>query len=146
MYPLFALLTPLPRIPFTTEDISGCTNEAAKGANKAPRNPPAWFFVSFFTVSVTPSINTTESSYDVIILIISFMATFKTNKVNPFPALTAPFPLVFLSDVFTAFKVKLLTNPGKFALDKGIAIFVSVFFFSLNYLTKNLKMPLIELF
>ena len=56
------------------------------------------------------------------------MASFKTNKVNPFPALAAPFPLVFLSDVFTAFEAKLLTNPGKFALDKGIAIFVSAFF------------------
>ena len=128
MYPLFALLTPLPRIPFTTEEITGCTNEAAKGANKAPRNPPSCFFVSFFTVSVTPSINATESSNDVIILIISFMASFKTNKVNPLLALTDSFPLVFLSDVFNAFEVKLLTNPGKFDLDKGIAIFVSAFF------------------
>ena len=45
MYPLFALLTPLPRIPFTTEEITGCTNEAAKGANQAPRNPPSCFFI-----------------------------------------------------------------------------------------------------
>ena len=47
MYPLFALLTPLPRIPFTTEEITGCTNEAAKGANKAPRNP-RFFHASLF--------------------------------------------------------------------------------------------------
>ena len=36
MYPLPALLTPLPLIPFTTEEITGYTNEAAKGANKTP--------------------------------------------------------------------------------------------------------------
>ena len=53
LYPLPAFLTPLPIIPFTTEEITGCTNEAAKGANKVPRNPPSYFLVSFFTVSVT---------------------------------------------------------------------------------------------
>ena len=42
-YPLPALLTPLPLIPFTTEEITGCTNEAAKGANKTPRNLPCSF-------------------------------------------------------------------------------------------------------
>ena len=36
IHPLPALLTPLPLIPFTTEEITGCTNEVAKGANKAP--------------------------------------------------------------------------------------------------------------
>ena len=45
IYPLPALLTPLPLIPFTTEEITGCTNEAAKGANKAPRNLPFCFFI-----------------------------------------------------------------------------------------------------
>ena len=47
---------------FTAEEITGSTNEAAKGANRAPRNLPSCFFVSCFTVSVTPSINTPESS------------------------------------------------------------------------------------
>ena len=47
MYPLPALLTPVPLIPFTTEEITGCTNEAAKGANKAPGNPPSCFFFHF---------------------------------------------------------------------------------------------------
>ena len=47
-YFLPALLTPLPLIPFTTKEIAGCTNEAAKGANKAPRNPPSRFFISCF--------------------------------------------------------------------------------------------------
>ena len=35
------------------------------------------------------------------------------NKVNPLPALTAPFPLIFLSNLFIAFEVILLTNRGK---------------------------------
>ena len=35
IYPLPALLTPPPLTPFTTEEITGCTNETNKGANKA---------------------------------------------------------------------------------------------------------------
>ena len=62
------------------------------------------------------------------ILIISFLSSFKTNKVNPFPALTGPFPLIFLSNLFIAFEVKLLTNPGKLSLAKEIAMVVGVFF------------------
>ena len=50
------------------------------------------------------------------------------NKVNSFPALTAPFPLIFLSNLFIAFEVRLLTSPGKLSLAKGIATFVSAFF------------------
>ena len=42
-YPLPALLTPLPLIPSTTK-ITGCTNEAATGTNKAPRNLPSCLF------------------------------------------------------------------------------------------------------
>ena len=52
------------------------------------------------------------------------------NKVNPFPTLTAPFPLVFFSNLFIAFEVILLVNPGKLSLVKRIAIFVCAFFFS----------------
>ena len=52
----------LPLIPFTTEEITGCANEAAKGANKAPRNLPLFFLISCFTVSVNPSVNAPESS------------------------------------------------------------------------------------
>ena len=144
MYPIPALLTPLLLIHFTTEEITGCTNEAAKGANKVPRNLPSCFFISSFTVSVTPSMNTPESSNDFIILIISFISLFEINKVNPFPALTAPFPLIFLSNLFIALEVQLLTNPGKLSLANGIATFVSVF--SLNLLTKNQKIHLTEIF
>ena len=43
IYSLPALLTPFPEIPFITEEIIGCTNEAATGANAAPRNSPSCF-------------------------------------------------------------------------------------------------------
>ena len=56
------------------------------------------------------------------------MSSFKINKVNPFPALTGPFPLIFLLNLFIAFEVKLLTNTGKLYLAKGIATFVRAFF------------------
>ena len=45
-----------------------------------------------------------------------------------FSALTAPFPLIFLSNLFVALEVKLLTTSDKLSLVKGIAIFVSAFF------------------
>ena len=77
-----------------------CTNEVAKGVSKATRNPP---FFSCFTVSVTPSINTPESSNVFIILIISLKSLFKISKVNNFPALTADFPLTFFSNLLIAF-------------------------------------------
>ena len=54
------------------------------------------------------------------ILIISFISPFETNKITPFPALTA-FSLIFLSNLFIPFEVKLHTNPGKLCLAKGIA-------------------------
>ena len=50
------------------------------------------------------------------------------NKSNPFSAMTVPFSLNFLSNLFIAFEVKLLTNPGKLSLAKEIAIFVSALF------------------
>ena len=56
------------------------------------------------------------------------MPSFEINKVNPFPALTAPFPLIFLSNLFIAFEVKLANNPGKLSLTEGIVIFVGAFF------------------
>ena len=128
MYPLPALLTPLPLKTFTTEEITSCTNEEVKGANKALRNLPCCFLISCSTVSVTPSMNTHESSNDFVILIISFISSFYINKVNPFPAPSAPFPLIFLSNLFIAFEAKLLTNPDKLSLAKGTATFVSAFF------------------
>ena len=95
IYPLPALLTPLPLIPFTTEEITGCTHEVTKGANKARRNQHHWFFISCFTVSVIPPINTLESSNDIMTLIIPFIPSFKISKVNLFTVLTTPSPIVF---------------------------------------------------
>ena len=88
----------------------------------------AFFFISCSTVSVTPSMNTAESTNDFMILIISFISLFEINKVNPFPAPSAPFPLIFLLNLFIAFKAKLLTKPDKLSLAKGIATFVGAFF------------------
>ena len=71
------------------------------------------FSISCFTVSISPSINTPESTNDFMILIISFISSLEVNKVNPFIALTATVALIFLSNLFIAFEVKLLTNLGK---------------------------------
>ena len=84
------------------------------------------FYFMFYCFS-NSSINTPESSHDFMILIISFISSFELNKVNHFPTPTAPFPLIFLSNSFITFEVKLLTNPGKLSLAKGIATFVISF-------------------
>ena len=53
MYPLHAIPTPLPLIPFPTEEITVCTNEVPKVAKKAPRNVSVYFsFISCITVIV----------------------------------------------------------------------------------------------
>ena len=64
------------------------------------------------------------------ILIISFICSFEINKVNPFPALKAPFPLIFLLNLFIYFEFQFFTNSVKSSLGKGIATFASAFFFS----------------
>ena len=74
------------------------------------------------------SINTPQSSNDFMILIISFIFSLEIKKVNPFPALTAPLPLIFFSNLFIAFEGKLLTYPSKLCLAKEIAIFSGAFF------------------
>ena len=128
-YSLPAPQTSLPLIPFTAEEIIGCTNEAATGANKAPRNPSSCFFVSCFTVSVIPSFNTFKFFNDFFILITSFISSVEIQKkVSPFSTLTAPFSAIFLSNSFIAFEAKLLTYPVKLSLSKGMATFVSAFF------------------
>ena len=106
MTPFPALVTPFPKIPkipflFTKEEATGATSEAAK----APRNPPSYFFISCFTVSVTPSINTSKFSSDFMILIILSMQTNKMNKVNLFPALTAPTPVPLARIFFFFFTI-----------------------------------------
>ena len=74
-----------------------------------------------------------ESSNGFVILIIPFIFLFEINRVNTFPALTTPFSLIFLSNLFIAFEVKLLTDPGKLSLAKRIVLLF------LNYLTKSHK-------
>ena len=133
-------MTPLPVIPFTTEEITDSTTEPAKGANVTTRNLPSCSFISCSTLSVTPSINASESSNDFAILIILSTSSFKMNKMNPFPALTTPFPPAFLSNLFTSFKTILLTNSGKLALSKEIATLVSAF--SPNLSNQEPKDPL----
>ena len=98
-------LTPLLLILFSTEEITGCTNEVTKGGYKPH-----------------------ESSNDLIVLIISFIYSFEIKKNYAFSSLRAPFPLIFLLNLLTAFEVKLLTNPGKLFLAKGIATFAIAFF------------------
>ena len=44
-YPLSALMTPIPVIPFTTKEITGCTTETAKSADKSAINPNCFFFL-----------------------------------------------------------------------------------------------------
>ena len=94
VYPFPALLTPVPRIPLTTEEINCYTNEVAEGAKKAQRNLLSFFYF-MFCFSVTPSINTPKSSNDFITFKLSFIFSFEIRKVNPFPVLTAPFPVTF---------------------------------------------------
>ena len=48
MYHFPTLLTPLPFVRCTTEEITDCTNEAAKGAGKALRNLRSCFFYFMF--------------------------------------------------------------------------------------------------
>ena len=74
------------------------------------------------------------------ILIKSFISSFEIDKVNPFPALTAPFPLIFPLNLFIAFEAKLPSYPGKLSVVKKLQDLV---LFSLNYLTKNQKINLI---
>ena len=60
--------------------------------------------------------------------IISFIFSFEISKVNLLPALTAPFPLIFLSHSFIGFEFKLLNYPDKLSLAKEISMFVSASF------------------
>ena len=104
-YSLPALLITFPPIPFTTEEITNYINEAAIGANKVGRNLPSYFFISCFTVSV---------------IFFFFIPALTVSQFNllffQIPALTAPFQLTFLSNLFIAFEAKLLTNPSKLLL------------------------------
>ena len=92
--PFPILMTPFPVIAFINEEPIRAVNEAAIGAIIAPRNPLT-FFISCYPVSVAASINRSDFSNDSTILMISFISSFETNKVNSFLVLTAPSPLFF---------------------------------------------------
>ena len=88
-------MTPLPIISFTIEEITGCTTEAAKDCDKAPRNLLSCFLLSCFPVSVTPLINTPEFCTDFMTLIISFTSSFEKNKLNFFSCSHSSFSTYF---------------------------------------------------
>ena len=50
----------------------------------------------------------------------SYISSFQVNIVDPFPALTAPFPLIFLSYLSNIYKIAFVANVGKTFLPKGI--------------------------
>ena len=41
-------MIPFPLIGFTAEEITDCTNETVRGANKARKNQPSCFFLFHF--------------------------------------------------------------------------------------------------
>ena len=100
------------------EETIGAINEAPIDAIIVPKNPPSYFFDSCFTISVAPSINRPESSGHFTILIISSISSYEMNNVNPFPALTAPYPLVFLSNLFNTGDDPLVANSDKISFAK----------------------------
>ena len=62
------------------------------------------------------------------ILTKSFTFSFKINKVHSFPALTEPFPLIFVLKFFIKFEPKYLINPGKCSPAKEITTFANALF------------------
>ena len=137
---------PFPDIAFINEEATGCINEEAIGPINeatigtiiAPRNLPSCFFISCFTVSVAPSINRLDFFNDSTILIISSLSSFEMNQVNPFPSLTAPFPLIFLLNLSNTEEVASVTNLRKTSLGKKTARSNNIFLPKLpNILPRN---------
>ena len=87
---------------FTTEEITHGTYKVIK----AERIPSTCFlFHVLLAFSVKPSLNTFKSSRDFITLIISFISSFEI--VNRSPALTDPFPFIYLPSLSITFEVAL---------------------------------------
>ena len=59
------------------------------------------------------------------------------NNVNPFPALTAPFPLIFLSNLSNTDEVALVANLGKTSLAKGKTLFNQTTYYITQCFTKK---------
>ena len=88
LHPLPILLTAIPLIPFTTEEVTGCTTKTAKGVNKEPKNLLACFFLYFFLfqlllLQLLHQLIPLEFSSDFMILIILFVSSTEVNRVNP---------------------------------------------------------------
>ena len=133
-------MTSFPDIAFNNKEVTGFISEEATVAINetailvaisaiiAQRNLPACLFISYFIVSVARLINRSDFSSDCTILITAFISSSEINKVNLFPALTAPCPLIFLSNVSHKHGVDLAANLVQTSLVKGTAKFNNAFF------------------
>ena len=83
-------------------------------------------FYFMFTVSVPPPINRPQFPSDFTIHILSSISSFEMNKVNLFPTLMDPHPLIF-SFKFITDKVALFANSGKTSSAKGTVRSVNAF-------------------
>ena len=86
----------------------------AISANATGRNVPSYSF--YFIFSVIPLINAIESSNNLMILIIAFIFSFKTNKANLFSCLTAPFPLILFQTYLLHLKLHCLLIEANYVL------------------------------
>ena len=145
------------RSAFINKEYTGCIkekvidaiNKTAIGAIIVPKNLPYCFLTSCFTVSVALSINRPESSSNIMIFIISSISSFELNKLYPFPALTAPCPVSFLSNLSNTDKVALVISLGsKTSLVKEKQRLIMLFCpnYPLYYLTFYKEILLIEFF
>ena len=73
-------------------------------------------FIASFNVSVAPSLNKRESSSNFTIMITSSISSFEINNVNLFPVLTASYPRIFDSKLFTTDDVAFVANLGIWSL------------------------------
>ena len=76
-----------------------CNIEGPKVSNTYQEVRPVGIFISCFTVSLTPSSNTTELSSNLMNLMISSITPFKMDKVICFPVLTTPYPLAIIFSI-----------------------------------------------
>ena len=88
-----------------------------------------------------PSVNRFEYSHDLMIWVMFFIYLFELDQVNPFPAWTAPFPLICFFQIYLLhLKLNCLLIIHIKSLAKGIATFVCLLvLFSPNYQTKEPK-------
>ena len=73
------------------------STEIPKVPNNIRRNQPAFFFILYLHVIVTPSISTMRFSSEFIVLIILIISSFKKSKVINIRPLVIPAPFVAIS-------------------------------------------------